>query len=48
VRAKDRSRMKKSIVPGCVVALLFIIGLVGCEKKSGDAVVVGKDCVAAL
>jgi hypothetical protein len=38
--------MKKSIVPGCVVALLLIIGLVDCEKKSGNAVVVGKDYVA--
>jgi hypothetical protein len=38
--------MKKSIVPGCVIALLLIIRLLGCEKKSGDAVVVGKDYVA--
>jgi hypothetical protein len=38
--------MKKSIVPGFVVALL-LIGLCGCEKKSGDAVVIGKDYVAA-
>lgn len=45
--ANDRSRMKKSIVPGCVVALLLIIGLCGCEKKSGEAVVIGKDHVAA-
>jgi hypothetical protein len=45
--AKDRSGMKKSIMPGCVVALLLMIGLGGCEKKSGDAVVVGKDYVAA-
>jgi hypothetical protein len=40
--------MKKSIMLGCVIALLFIIGLFGCEKKSDDAVVVGKDYVAAL
>jgi uncharacterized lipoprotein NlpE involved in copper resistance len=39
--------MKKSIVPRCVVALLLIIGLCGCEKKSGDAVVIGKEYVAA-
>jgi hypothetical protein len=39
--------MKKSIVPGFVVALLLMIGLCGCEKKSGDAVVIGKDYVAA-
>jgi hypothetical protein len=35
--------MKKSIVSGCVVALL-----VGCEKKSGDAIAIGKDYVAAV
>ena len=39
--------MKKSIVSGCVVATL-LMGLVGCEKKSGDAVVIGKDYVAAV
>jgi hypothetical protein len=46
--AKDELGMKKSIVPGCVVALLLIIGFGGCEKKRGDAVVVGKDYVAAV
>jgi hypothetical protein len=39
--------MKKSIVSGCVVALLLMTGLGGCEKKSGDVVVIGKDYVAA-
>ena len=39
--------MKKSIVSGCVVALL-LMGLVGCEKKSGDAIVIGKDYAAAV
>ena len=39
--------MKKSIVFGCVVALSFIC-LVACEKKSGEAVVIGKDYVAAV
>ena len=38
--------MKKSIAPGCVIALLLIIGLLGCEKKSGDPLVGGKDYVA--
>jgi hypothetical protein len=38
--------MKKSVVSGCVIGL-FVMGLVGCEKKSGDAVVIGKDYVAA-
>jgi hypothetical protein len=40
--------MKKSILPGYVVALLLLLVLGGCEKKSGDAVVVGKDYVAAM
>jgi hypothetical protein len=39
--------MKKSIVCSCVVALL-LMGPIGCEKKSGDAVVIGKDYVAAV
>ena len=39
--------MKKSIVSCCVVALL-LMGLVGCEKKSDDAIVIGKDYVAAV
>ena len=38
--------MKKSVVSCCVVALLTI-GFVGCEKKSGEAIVIGKDYVAA-
>jgi len=37
-----RLEMKKSIVSGCVVALL-LMGLVGCEKKNDDAIVIGKD-----
>jgi hypothetical protein len=35
--------MKKSILSSCVVALLLMTGMGGCEKKSGDAVVIGKD-----
>jgi hypothetical protein len=38
--------MKKPIVPGCVVALL-LIGLGGCEKKSGQAVVLAKEHIDA-
>ena len=40
--------MKKSIVLGCIIALLLMMGLGGCEKKSADAVVMGKDYVAAV
>ena len=39
--------MKKSIVPGCVVALLLMTGLGGWEKRNGEAIVIGKDHVAA-
>lgn len=39
--------MKKLIASGCVVALL-VMGLAGCEKKNGDAIVIGKDYVAAV
>ncbi len=39
--------MNKLILRSCVVALLLIAALGGCEKKRGDAIVMGKDCVAA-
>ncbi len=38
--------MKKSIVPRCLFGVLLITGLCGCEKKAGEAVVIG-DYVAA-
>ena len=38
--------MKKAIVPGYVVALL-LIGFSGCEKKSGEAVVLAKEHIDA-
>ena len=40
--------MKKSIVLGSIIALLLMMGLGGCEKKSGDAIVIGKNYVAAV
>jgi hypothetical protein len=39
--------MKKSIVPRFVIAALLMTGVVGCEKKSGDAVVLAKEHIAA-
>lgn len=39
--------MKKWIVSGCAVALL-LMSLVGCERKNGNAIVIGKDYVAAV
>ena len=38
--------MKKAIVPGYVVALL-LIAFTGCEKKSGEAVVLAKEHIDA-
>jgi hypothetical protein len=38
--------MKKAIVPGYVVALL-LIGFTGCEKNSGEAVVLAKEHIDA-
>jgi hypothetical protein len=40
-------RMKKPIVGSCVGAISLIIGLVGCDKKSGEAVVLAKEHIAA-
>jgi hypothetical protein len=45
--ASERLTMEKSILLGCVFAL-FTMSLVGCQKKSGDAVVIQKDYVAAI
>jgi hypothetical protein len=46
-RAPDRLAIEKSILLRCVFAL-FVMSLVGCEKKNGDAIVIGKDYVAAV
>jgi len=39
--------MKKSIVPAFVIVVLVTVGMVGCEKESGDAVVLAKEHIAA-
>jgi hypothetical protein len=39
--------MKKSVPLSCVLVPLLMMVLVGCEKKSGYAVVIAKDYVAA-
>ena len=38
--------MKKSIVPTFVIVVLVMVGMVGCEKESGDAVVLAKEHIA--
>ena len=37
----------KAILLNCALASLLVTGLCACEKKSGDAIVIGKDHVAA-
>jgi len=39
--------MKRSILARCVVALLLITGPCGCEKNSGEAVVLAKEHIDA-
>ena len=38
--------MKKSIVPTFVIVVLVMVGMVGCEKESGDVVVLAKEHIA--
>ena len=40
--------MLQTSVQACLVAALLIIGATGCEKKSGEAVVLSKENIAAL
>ena len=47
-RDNQVTKMLRASVPACVVAAFLIIGVTGCEKKSGEAVVIGKDYVAAV
>ena len=35
--------MLRTVVPVCLIAISLIIGLVGCEKESGEAVVLAKE-----
>jgi hypothetical protein len=39
--------MLRTSVPACVFAIYVMFGVAGCDKKSGEAVVIGKDYVAA-
>jgi hypothetical protein len=39
--------MLRTSVPACVVAAFLIIAVTGCEKKSGEAVVLEKEHIAA-
>ena len=39
--------MLRTSVPVCVVAVLLMIGVAGCDKKSGEAVVLSKEHIDA-
>ena len=39
--------MLRMSVPGCVVVVLLMIGIAGCHKKSGEAVVLSKEHIDA-
>jgi hypothetical protein len=43
----DRSRIKKTIAPACFIVALLVTGLGGCEKNSGEAVVLSKEHIDA-
>jgi hypothetical protein len=43
----NKQQSASSIVAGCVAVLFLMTSLVGCERKNGDAIVIGKDHVAA-
>jgi hypothetical protein len=47
-RSNQVTEMLRTSVPLCVVAMFVMIGVAGCEKKGGEAVVIGKDYVAAV
>jgi len=47
-RSNQVTEMLQTCVPACVIAALLRIGVTGCEEKSGEAVVIGKDYVAAV
>jgi hypothetical protein len=43
----EKFKMKRSIVPVFATAVLVAVGPVGCEKKSGEAIVLTKEHIAA-
>lgn len=46
-RNNQVTEMLRTSVPWCVLAPFLMIGLVGCEKNSGEAVVIGKEHIDA-
>jgi hypothetical protein len=46
-RSNQVTEMLRTIVRACLVAALLMIGATGCEKKSGEAVVLAKEHIDA-
>ena len=46
-RSNQVTEMLRTSVPPCVVAAFLIIAVTGCEKKSGEAVVLAKEHIDA-
>jgi hypothetical protein len=40
--------MHSKVFPGFIVGLIVMLSLAGCEKKSGQAMVLGKEHIAAM
>jgi hypothetical protein len=46
-RSNHVKSMLRAVVPVCLIPMSLIIGFSGCEKKSGQAVVLAKEHIAA-
>jgi hypothetical protein len=46
-RSNQVTEVLRSSVPACVVAVFLLIAVTGCEKKSGEAVVLAKEHIPA-
>jgi hypothetical protein len=46
-RSNQVTAVLRMSLPSCVVAAFLIVGLAGCEKKSGEAVVLSKEHIDA-
>jgi hypothetical protein len=47
-RSNQVTQMLRTSVRACVVAMFVIIGVAGCDKKSGEAVVLAKEHIDAV
>jgi hypothetical protein len=43
----EKFKTKKSIAPVFTIGVLVTVALIGCEKKSGEAIVLAKEHIAA-